>query len=58
MSSKKLDPRDFWRFANTLFKKVRSDISSIFNGSQVFSSPSDKENLFVDILHVSVLELI
>ena len=42
ITSQKLGSRDFWRIANSVLNKGKSDIPPLFNGPEVLSSASDK----------------
>ena len=46
ITSQKLGSHDFWRIANSFLNKDESDLSPLFNGPEVLSSPSDKAKLF------------
>ena len=46
ITSQKLDPRDFWRIANSVLNKGKSAIPPLFNGLEMLSSASDKAKLF------------
>ena len=46
ITSQKLGSQDFWRIANSVLKKGKSAIPSLFNGPEVLSSASDKAKLF------------
>ena len=46
ITSQKLSPRHFWRFANSVLNKDKSDILPLINGPEVLSSASDKAKLF------------
>ena len=48
ITSQKLGSRDFWRIANSVLNKGKSNIPPLFDGPEVLSSASDKENLFAD----------
>ena len=71
MIPQKLVSWDFWRIANSILNKSKSAIPSLFNGSEVLPSASDKAKLFAEnfsknsnldesgiSLPVSLLELI
>ena len=45
ITSQKLGSRDFWRIANGLLNNGKSAIPILFNGLEVLSSASNKENL-------------
>ena len=44
ITSQKLGSRDFWRIANSVLNKGKSAIPPLFNGVEVLSSPSIKQN--------------
>ena len=46
ITSQKLDSRELWRIANTVFYKGNPPISPLFNGLEVLSSASDKAKFF------------
>ena len=48
ITSQKLGFHDLWRIANSVLNKVKSAIPPLFNGSEVFSSASDKAKLFAE----------
>ena len=48
ITSQKLGSRDFWQIANNVLNKGKSAIPPLFNGSEVFSSASDKAKLFAE----------
>ena len=48
ITSQKLGYRDFWRIANSVFKKGKSAIPLLFNDPEVLSSASDKAKLFAE----------
>ena len=43
--SQKLGSWDFWRIANSVLNKGKSDIPPLFSGQEVLSSASDKAKL-------------
>ena len=43
-TSQKLGSCDFWRIANSVLNKGKSAIPPLFNGVEVLSSPSIKQN--------------
>ena len=46
ITSQKLGSRHFWRIANSVLNKGKSDIPPLFNRLEVLSSASDKAKLF------------
>ena len=48
ITSKKLGSCDFWRIANSVLSKGKSDIPPLFNRLEVLSSESDKAKLFAE----------
>ena len=48
MIPQKLVSWDFWRIANSILNKSKSAIPSLFNGSEVLPSTSDKAKLFAE----------
>ena len=47
ITSRKLGSRDIWRIANSVLNKIKSAISPLFNGPEVLSSASIKQNCFL-----------
>ena len=47
-SSQNLGSRDFWQIANSDLNKGKCAIPALFNGRDVFSSASNKANLFAE----------
>ena len=48
ITSQKLDPRYFWRIANSVLSKGKSAIPPLFNSPEVLPSASDKAKLFAE----------
>ena len=48
ITSQKLVSLNFWRIANSVFNKGKSAIPPLFNGSEVWSSSSDKAKLLAE----------
>ena len=46
ITSQKLGSQDFWRMANSVINKAKSNIPPLFNSQEVLSSASDKAKLF------------
>ena len=46
ITSQKPGSQDFWQIANSVLNKGKSTMPSLFNGSEVLSSASDKAMLF------------
>ena len=44
----KLGSQDFWRIADSVLNKSRSDIPPLFNGPESLSSTSNKAKLFAN----------
>ena len=49
ITSQKLGSWDFWWVVNSVINKGKSTITPLFNGPEVFSSASDKAELFAKI---------
>ena len=45
ITSQKRSCQNFWRIANSVLNKVKSAVPPLFNGSEVWSSASDKAKL-------------
>ena len=48
ITSQKLGPRDSWQIANSILNRSKSVMLTIFNGSVVLSSVSDKVKVFAE----------
>ena len=53
ITSQKLGSRDFWQIANSVLNKGKSAIPTLFNGTELLSSASDKAKLFAGIFSLN-----